>query len=243
MLFARIALWIAGALLVADAIVCTGLEGAHIGVYIAALLGLLVLLYGCFLPRLKGVRSMHIAALCLCLIFLMPAIFFAVYGHHDTADHKEEVLIVLGASLHDNAPSSTLAGRLETAYSYYQKNPDVTIIVSGGLGGETQQSEAAAMNAYLTARGVPASSILQENRSTNTVENFRFSTVLMQQHGLNDNAVVFITSGFHVFRAELCARRAGLTPHHIGAPVQWYTVPVNYLREVLALVKYWVLGS
>ncbi|MBQ9083569.1 MAG: YdcF family protein [Clostridia bacterium] len=240
---ARIVLWSIGALLMLDGVACAILEGAGIGVYVAVALGLLMILYGCFLPRLKGARKMHIAALCLCLMLLIPAVSLAAYGHRDTADYDEQVLIVLGAGLHDNAPSSTLAERLEQACIYYQKNPDVIIIVSGGLGSDTQMSEAAAMTAYLTARGVPASSILQEDRSTDTIENFRYSAELMRQQGLNGDSVVFITSGFHVFRAELCARQAGLNPSHIGAPVKLHTIPTNYLREVLALVKYWVLES
>ena len=184
---------------------------------------------------------MHIAALCFCLLLIVPSISLAVYGHNDNADHQENVLIVLGAGLHDNEPSSTLIQRLEKACAYYQKNPDVTIIVSGGLGSETQMSEAEAMTRYLTTHGVPASSILQEDCSTDTKENFRNSLALIREHGLDKNSVVFVTSGFHVFRAELCARQAGLRPHHLGAPVKRHTIPTNYLRELMALIKYGVL--
>jgi uncharacterized SAM-binding protein YcdF (DUF218 family) len=239
----RIALWVIGALLLADAAVCAVLEGSGIGSYAVSALGLLAVLYGCFLPRLKGARKMHIAALCFCLMLLISAVSLAVYGHRATADHDEKVLIVLGGSLHDNEPSSTLVQRLEAACAYYRQNPDVTIIVSGGLGNDTQMSEAAAMTVYLTAHGVPASSILQEDRSTDTIENFRYSKELIQQQGLDTDSVVFITSAFHVFRAKLCARQVGLTPHYIGAPVELHTVPTNYLREVLAIVKYWILES
>ncbi len=237
----RMVLLLTGIFLLLDAVVSTLSEGVGIGTYAVSVLGVLVTLYGIFLPRVKGVWKMHIAVLCFCLLLIVPSVSLAVYGHNDNADHQEDVLIVLGAGLHDNEPSSTLVHRLEKACAYYRKNPDVTIIVSGGLGSETQMSEAEAMTRYLTEHGVPASFILQEDCSADTKENFRYSLALIRQHGLDENSVAFITSGFHVFRAELCARQAGLQPHHLGAPVKLHTIPTNYLRELLALIKYGVL--
>jgi uncharacterized SAM-binding protein YcdF (DUF218 family) len=97
------------------------------------------------------------------------------------------------------------------------------------------------MAEYLTDRGVPSGSILQEDRSHDTKENFRYSMELIRANGLDEQSVAFVTSGFHVFRAELCARRAGLKPHHLGAPVMMHTIPSNYLRELMALIKYGLL--
>ncbi len=238
---ARIALLLIGILLLLSAGISAFTEGLGAGTYAAVVLGVLFALCGVFLPRMKGVRKMCIAVLCLCLLLIVPSVSLAVYGHNDNTDHNEDVLIVLGAGLHDNAPSSTLVHRLEKACAYYRENPDVTIIVSGGLGSETQMSEAEAMTRYLTAHGVPASAILQEDRSTDTKENFRNSLALIREHGLDEYSVVFVTSGFHVFRAELCARRVGLKPHHLGAPVMTHTIPTNYLRELMALIKYGLL--
>lgn len=238
---ARMAVLLFGILLLLSGGVGALTEGFGAGTCAALVLGVLFMLYGIFLPRVKGVRKMHIAVLCFCLLLLIPSVSLAVYGHHDNTDYKEDVLIVLGAGLHDNEPSTTLIQRLEKAYAYYEKNPDVKIIVSGGLGSASQRSEASAMAEYLTNRGIPVESILQEDRSADTKENFRYSMELIRVNGLDEHSVAFVTSGFHVFRAELCARQAGLQLNHIGAPVKLHTIPTNYLRELMALVKYWVL--
>jgi uncharacterized SAM-binding protein YcdF (DUF218 family) len=237
----RIALLLTGILFLLSAGMSAVTESSGIGIYAAVALGVLFVLYGVFLPRMKGVRKMGVAVLCFCLMLIIPSVSLAVYGHSDNADHNEEVLIVLGAGLHDNELSTTLIQRLEKAYAYYEKNPDVKIIVSGGLGNASQRSEASAMAEYLTDRGVPSGSILQEDRSHDTKENFRYSMELIRANGLDEQSVAFITSGFHVFRAELCARRAGLKPHHLGAPVMMHTIPSNYLRELMALIKYGLL--
>jgi uncharacterized SAM-binding protein YcdF (DUF218 family) len=55
--------------------------------------------------------------------------------------------------------------------------------------------------------------------------------------------VNYYTNDFHVYRAERRAQSLGITACHIGAPTVWYAIPSNYLREILAVVKSWVVTS
>ena len=93
---------------------------------------------------------------------------------------------------------------------------------------------------YLVARGVPPANILMEDKSTSTYENLRFANELFV---LQEKPVVIISNDFHLFRAVQTARRVGYEDvRHIGAHTTWYSVPVNYLREVLAVLNFWVRG-
>jgi histidinol dehydrogenase len=37
------------------------------------------------------------------------------------------------------------------------------------------------------------------------------------------------------------AEKEGLTVNHLGTDIIWYTIPMNYFREMIAVLKMWVL--
>jgi uncharacterized SAM-binding protein YcdF (DUF218 family) len=49
-----------------------------------------------------------------------------------------------------------------------------------------------------------------------------------------------ITNDFHVYRAVRIAGYAGISAKHVGAVTEWYSLPVNYLRETSAVAAMWV---
>ena len=63
----------------------------------------------------------------------------------------------------------------------------------------------------------------------------------MKEKGFPDDKVVFVTNGYHVYRAASYAKAEGLTVTHLGTDIIWYTIPMNYMREILAVLKMWVL--
>ena len=62
----------------------------------------------------------------------------------------------------------------------------------------------------------------------------------MKEKGLPDNEVVFVTNAYHVYRGASYAKAEDLTVTHLGTDIIWYTIPMNYLREMLAVMKMWV---
>ena len=55
-----------------------------------------------------------------------------------------------------------------------------------------------------------------------------------------DVVIVLVTNDFHIYRGVRTARAVGLDVTRMGAPTDWYTWPVNYLREMLAVVNMWL---
>ncbi|MDR1560331.1 MAG: YdcF family protein [Clostridiales bacterium] len=155
-------------------------------------------------------------------------------------DYEADAVIVLGAGLAGDRVTITLAARLDKALWYFQKNPNATIVVSGGQGPNETISEAGAMAKYLIERGVPDEKIIREPRSSNTEENFEFSKALLNSafHG-SPIRILYITNRFHIFRAGLYAGKAGLNAKGLAAPTRpLYLIPNNYSREYFALIKY-----
>jgi uncharacterized SAM-binding protein YcdF (DUF218 family) len=59
----------------------------------------------------------------------------------------------------------------------------------------------------------------------------------------NLKTAVLVTNDFHVFRAVKLAHRAGIKAHRISAATSWYTAPVNYMREFVAVVYMFLFSS
>jgi len=157
-----------------------------------------------------------------------------------TEEADVDALIVLGAGLRNGAPSLVLRTRLNAAIAYLERQGDIPVIVSGGLGQGETVTEAEAMFRYLSARGVDESQIWKEKASTNTHENLAFSLAIMEANGLDiENARVAVVSNeFHLYRAKLIAGKAGLDAVGVAAETPGVYLRVLYsFREAFALAS------
>lgn len=236
---------VCGSLLVANGLLMTVIANFNIGLLPVYLLGAVLLLYGIFYEKIKwrklvtGVIAFGISVL---LIF---GSFLAIFGSNDNADYTEQTVIVLGCGIRGERVSVGLAKRLNKAYEYHLKNPEASIIVAGGQGPQEDIPEALAMKRYLVDKGVPEEKIIMEDKSTSTIENFRFSYDIMFEKNLPTHySVVLVTNAYHVYRASEYAEAEGFKEiKHLGTDIIWYTIPMNYMREMMAVVKMWVFDD
>lgn len=236
----RIASITGGVLLIGNTALMSVIANFNIGLVPVFMLGAVLLVYGIFFGRLpfrKVISSLLAFGLAVIVAF---SSFLAIYGRNDNAEYNEETVIVLGCGIRGERVSVGLAKRLNKAYEYHLQNPEAVIIVSGGQGPQEDIPEALAMKRYLINKGVPEDKIIMEDKSTSTIENFRFSHEIMKEKGFSDSSVVFVTNGYHVYRAASYAKAEGLTVKHLGTDIIWYTIPMNYMREMLAVLKMWV---
>lgn len=234
----RIILIVAGVLLLANVAIVFSVSNPTIGFAIQGVLSLFLIAYGILFNKIPN--KVHIAAGIACVFPIAMVLFLSIYGNVSNADYTEDVVIVLGAGVMGESVTRPLASRLDTALYYWQRNPDAYIIVTGGLGNRAAITEAEAMARYLQRRGVPRSRILLEEYSTSTYENLKFARAILDEHFAGEYSAVLVTNDFHIYRAVQTARRVGLYVNRRGAYTDWYTWPVNYLREMLAVVNMWV---
>ncbi len=175
------------------------------------------------------------------LIIILISVALAVYGRNDNVTFKEDAVIVLGKGLDGEKVPVNLAKRLDKAIEYREKNPSALIVVSGGKGGEDKLSEAQAMEKYLISKGISEDVIVKEDKSTTTYENFVFSTEILKRRFGEKYSVAFVSNSFHIYRAERLAKELGINATHLGAGIEWHTVPANYLREISVLFGLFVL--
>ena len=243
----RFVLGVAGIFLTFNGLFLLTVANMNLGHILTFILGIGLTLCSVFyksIRRITGKGIPKVIKYCVIVLFcieLALGLFIAIYGETDNITYKEDAVIVLGAGVHGYRISLPLKFRIDKAIEYYNKNPDAVIIVSGGKGFQEAVSEATAMERYLLNKGIPQNSIIKEDKSTSTIENMTYSKEILDKYFDKDYNVVVITNNFHIYRGVSYARDAGFVNiSHISAPIRWYTVVPNYLRETLAVLKMWV---
>ena len=180
------------------------------------------------------------------ILILIPALPIALFAAVvlcacvKRAEKKRGCIVVLGAKVHpDGSMSRSLQYRCDAAFSAWKRGIAPKMILCGGRPGEAAVSEAEAMAVYLKALGVPEEAMILEDRSRNTVENFRNARQIMLELGFADAAIV--TSDYHVQRALWIARKFAIRAGGIGAqsPRRPYYWMKNMFRECVSWVVFW----
>lgn len=186
--------------------------------------------------RLAVIIAIVVAALIFLVVEALIIIAPIAYGT-DNAGNADYV-IVLGCGIWpDGRPTLSLVSRLDKAILYYKDNPHANIIVSGGQGPDEPFPEAQAMKEYLLIHGIPEKSIIVEDGSTSTRENFEFSRRLIDAPSGERIKIVFVTNDFHVLRSRILAKRFGFEAYAIPAPTPGVILLTSYLREFFAFIK------
>ncbi|MFD7664230.1 YdcF family protein [Streptomyces sp. NPDC059788] len=150
-----------------------------------------------------------------------------------------DFVVVLGSGLIGGTRvPPLLASRLERGRAVYERqarrgNPPV-LLASGGQGPDEQLPESRAMAAYLVERGFPEDRIVCEEESGTTEENLAFSKKIMER-AVPGHRCVIVTNNYHVLRAAILARRAGVDGQVVGAPTAAYFWPSATIREFAAV--------
>jgi len=167
-------------------------------------------------------------------LFVSFVLYAFIYAHLPIRRNADFV-IVLGSGLRGSEVPPLLAGRLDRGRAVYESvarhRKKAALIVSGGKGSDEQVSEATAMADYLIARDFPADRIVREDQSRTTEENLINSKELMSA----GSSCIIVTSSFHVFRAAMIARRAGVNGQVTGARTARYYWPSATIREFAAV--------
>lgn len=254
-------LWVVlGAVLIVDALVVLVVSTMHTGVVATFVAGVLYVSYGLSRHGARpGARTrarlgprpdarpgpprwLRILVPSLTALLLLVSGCLAVFGRIDTASHQEDAVVVLGTAVKDGDLTPALRSRLDATVDYANANADAVIVVTGGVAPGETVTEARAMERYLLARGVAEHRIIQEDRSTSTYENLVHAKGLLDARLGTGYTTAFVTSDYHVFRAAGIAGTAGVRATHLHADTPWYEIPVDYVRELLAVTKFVVTG-
>ncbi|MGN1339042.1 MAG: YdcF family protein [Oscillospiraceae bacterium] len=143
-------------------------------------------------------------------------------------------VMILGCQVHGTEPGNEMINRLSTALPLIEANPGVPVVVTGGQGRGEDITEADCMKQWLLAQGVEKERIYTECSSHSTATNFANSAPILQELGISDGIAV-VTNDFHQYRADIYARRLGLSVGHYSAATRLLVLPNYLIRELAAL--------
>lgn len=152
-----------------------------------------------------------------------------------------EVGVVLGNKVYPSGqPSPMLVDRLESALRLWRAGRVERLVVSGALGKEGHD-EARVMAAYLVQAGVPRERVSIDSEGWTTAHTARNAARSLGE----GERVLVVTSWYHVPRAKLALRRAGVAvAGGVGTPVRGYPKEAyGFLRELPAWLYYRFRGD
>ncbi len=155
-----------------------------------------------------------------------------------------DYIIILGCAIRgDGTLTPLLKGRVDSAVSFEKQQYRTTgkhavFVPSGGQGADEVISEGEAMENYLKSIGIPEERIAREDKSTNTLENMKLSKEIIDgMSGGEEKKIAFSTSGYHVFRGYIMARKNDMEDAKgIAAKTKLYFFPNAFLREFVGLI-------
>lgn len=154
--------------------------------------------------------------------------------------YNQDFIIVLGSGLIKDKVPPLLASRINKAIDFYWKQAAVVsppiLIFSGGQGPDELLPEAKAMQKYALEKGIPPEHTMIEDQSVNTFQNMLYSKQMMDSVKGSQYNSIFTTNNFHLFRASLYAKKAGLKSQGIGSKTALYYWPNAMIREYIAIV-------
>lgn len=169
---------------------------------------------------------------------------------------KVDYVIILGARVKGEKPAKSLMERIKAATEYLKENPEVKVIATGGKGKNEGIAEGVAIKRELLKNGISEDRIILEDKSKNTVENFRFSLekIRNSENGKNKNSenngnrkikVLVVTNDYHIFRSKNIARKVGFDNkdyeiYGLPAKTPLISIPQSYFREFLSNVNYFL---
>ena len=196
---------------------------------------------GLFVRVVQFLKSSILAIVSYLECVLLGTIILSLKASRHNPNYDKDYVIILGCEIQkDGKLTKLLKGRVDRAIEFATKQKeeagkDIVFIPSGGQGSDEIISEALAMKNYLIENGIKEKNIILEDKSTNTLENFKFSHKLMKK---KDAKIAFSTTNYHVFRSGLLATSLNIKLEGMGAKTKSYFWINAFIREYIATLYY-----
>ncbi|WP_157945039.1 YdcF family protein [Apilactobacillus quenuiae] len=238
-------------ILVTDGIVVWYYEKHHLANNLSLIMGLIMIIYPIVnhlgFNILPNPFSLVIERIIEFGLLYMVSVFIAfcisvIICNLNKPTLNQDYIIILGAGLiHGNKVGPILAARINKAINIYWQQIEKTnkhpfIICSGGQGPDETVSEGFAMCEYANQHGVNEADVTAEEHSINTMTNFERSSKIIARKHLKIDKGIFVSSNYHIYRANQYAKIAGLPINGIGSKTKITALSNSILREYFAIM-------
>ena len=239
---------ILGVVLIVETLIISTLSNYNLGVILPAFFGVPLVFLAFVLPKmghglLRFLKYLIAGCYAVAMGIFLVCGFLMIRASSEGEKVEADAVIVLGAAVHGDKVTWVLENRLNKAMEYLEAHPTAICIVSGGQGEGESVTEGSAMKKYMVERGTDESRVFTEEKARNTLENFEYSKVIIDELLGNNARIAFVTTNFHVYRAGQVAREQGVNAVGIPAEDVWYLRLNNFLRECVGICVYALRGD
>lgn len=188
------------------------------------------------------------------LLYLVVYIALALRAHEFSAEAKlanvpNPVVVVLGnRAVAKGVPHVCMTGRVDKALELIAQHNGHALLLSGGMDPVEQSFESQVMANYAIGKGFKGQ-LIQENKSTTTHENLKFSAHMLINEGAK--TVIIVSEPYQLWRISLLAHAHGMNDqfdlHYAAAKTECWNMQgmlsTGAVREPFALVKNFVQGN
>ena len=192
-----------------------------------------------FVNILQRIRLLRLLTgiLLMWLLFVCGLTLF-IYGFGTTDQATDaDVIVILGAGLKESGRAGpALTRRSHQGADLWEQGIASHLICTGAQAQGYPRSEAAACQEILLQLGVPANSIILEDRSRSTEENAFYTSEIMQEKGWQ--SAVVVSDSYHVLRAQWLFNRYEVTVYTspvAARQVDFMTYGYSMIREIAAM--------
>ena len=160
--------------------------------------------------RRRLLRGMAVFVVVLVGYFLVSFVQVRSVGNSNQA-RPVDAIVVMGAAQYDGRPSPQLKARLDHVVELWQQGVASLVVVTGGNQPGDRFTEAEASAKYLTAHGVDATKIAEEDGGHSSWESLVTVADLLRERNLS--RVLLVSDPYHSLRIRLIAQQLGLTAY------------------------------
>lgn len=169
------------------------------------------------------------------IVLATPVVGVDLFGAIAVPAAHADAIVVMGCAPRDDGTvSECLRRRVDRGVALFKEGRAPSLVLTGGeLGGLEAEARVAAR--YALDQGVPGKAIVLEPLSQNTWENARNTLSLARP-----SSVIVVTDTGHVLRATRCFGALGVATTASGVSDAPMGRAYTDVREVFALVDYWL---
>ena len=143
-----------------------------------------------------------------------------------------DCILVLGAGIWGDKPSSMLEDRLLQAISLYNNNVSSKIIMSGDHGKENYD-EVNIMKQFAIEKGIPSENIFMDHAGFSSYE-----SIYRAKEIFKVKKMIIVTQQYHLYRSLYISKQLGIEAYGVASdPRQYVGATYRELREILARNK------
>ena len=187
-----------------------------------------------------GIQNFMYFIFALIVLFCLGALSLDFYGSQRTEIGHYDAIVVLGCKVQSSGKISFgLKGRVDLAAKIFKDGHAPLLIFTGGRTTSSLSEAQVAQTYVMDEYQIHAEKLRLEEHSKNTEENAIYTKKLYK----NINKILIVTDSFHVYRGQKVFEKYFDQVDGVGWISSFRYRALGSLREVLAVIKYKVVGD